>query len=287
MNSYTILGRKAEALALSADYVPCCPQLADKGGWTTTPEDSSPGTGFCSERVTPFEGSAMPSPREDTHNSLPLSRVTSHTQSCSTLIEHQQQPAYVNQTPSKLTDSSTVFTMSPPMSSTTDRSSSVSLAPGRPFEIGDVDHGLFADFNLLDAWSASSAIKGDDMPLFSDTTNGPPPFEGMTAAWMSSVEQHSGLVNMHPNGLSHASNNHLDSLDPFKQSRIRLTMERPTMEITNAVIEHLLNAGTKVSMKADANSTVTLILEDVMTETVNTVLGILFRTKIKIHMEAN
>lgn len=282
-NSYTILGRKAETLALNADFVPCCPQLLDKSCWTG---DSIAGTGFGSEGVTSLNGNTTPSPGEDLQGSSPLSRGTGHTQSCSTFIEHQY-PAQAVQTPSALTDSSAAFTMSP-LTSSAGRSGSVSLASGRQFETGEPNPGQFSDptFNLFDAWSTSPSIKGNDIPLFSDTNNSAG-LEGMTAPWMSSHEQHPELVNMPTNRLAHMSSQHLGPVNSYTQSRIRMTMEKPALETTNAVVELLLKSGAKVSMRADANSTVTLNLEDVMTETINSVLGVLFRTRTKIHMEAN
>ncbi|KAI9790638.1 MAG: hypothetical protein M1816_004971 [Peltula sp. TS41687] len=284
-NRYTILGRKAENLALSADSAPCCPQVMDKSGWTSTPEDSSTGTGLGSEAMTPLDGNPISSPGEDLQDSFPLSRGMSHTQSYSNFFEHQY-PTQSVQTPGQLTDSSAPFTMSPMMSSV-GRSGPASLAPSQIFETGDFDTGLFPDqaFSFFDAWSTSPSIKGNDLPLFPDGSSS---VEGMTAAtWISPPEHHPDLVGMYTDGLAHMTSHQPAPIDPYSHSRIQLTMERPTLETTNGVVELLLKAGAKVSMRADANSAVTLNLENVTTETLNAVMGILFRTRTKIHMEAN
>lgn len=198
-------------------------------------------------------------------------------------------------------DASVPYQMGTPTPSAA-RNGSRGVVPTATFETGELDPSLFFDqaFNFLDSWSASPRHQDQDLPPLSDVTNSMTTFEEYVPAttmatnadggWMSYLERfphmHDKDVEMETPGRSTMTPEGRSG-NELKSTTVRLIMEAPSVETTNAVVEVLLKVGAKVSMEADARRLVTLTLEHVSTATVNSVLEVLIRSRTKIRMEAN
>lgn len=290
---YTILGRKADVIAGAAYLTSCCPHLTDPG-WAPSPGDS--GTGFSSEETTPFNGNETMSSGEDMYELLCVPQGEASDELFPMFLDHLPSIS-THQTPGEFAAPSPAFTMSP-LTRSASRSVSLSLAQICPFESSSVDTGLIEDqhLNFFDTWSTSPGMPDSEISPSSDVASCAEAPEDITAAslttsrdvtWTSPVERHPDGLDADRNPKFEVTSAASDSTDGSKPSRVRLVMEDPTIETTNAVVEVLLNAGSKVSMEADSRSIVTLHLEDVTTGTVHALLQVLFRRRTKIQLETN
>ncbi|KAI9884341.1 MAG: hypothetical protein M1823_003880 [Watsoniomyces obsoletus] len=287
-NRHTILSRKAEAVAVHRDDAPCCPPVRDPSS-PRTPDDSH--TIFSSGEVTSADGSTISSPSED-------SRRKSYFDSSGSMsprVRRKAEPAGDEHHDPTL---STGYAVNTPTSATT-RSGSRSIASISPFETPDMDSNMFFEqpFNFLD-WSASPRALDHETPNLSDVMSCATTFDSFPApslpaqsdpSWVQFVEQTGTSRTQEPTTIPSQvlTATTTSSIAAGKDSKIRLVLEAPSIETTNAVMELLLKAGAKVSMEADTRCVVTLILENVMTATINAVLEVLIRSRTKIRMEAN
>ncbi len=286
--SHTILSRKAEAVAVHRDDAPCCPPVRDPSS-PRTPDDGH--AIFSSGDVTSADGSNISSPSEDSRRKSYFAASGS----MSPRVRRKPEPAAEDHSDPTL---STGYAVNTPTSATT-RSGSRSIASISPFDTPDMDSNMFFEqpFNFLD-WSASPRAQDHETPTLTDVMSCTNNFDSFPTqslptqsdpSWIQFVEQTGAGRSQDPSIPSQvlAAATTSSSIAAGKNSKIRLVLEAPAIETTNAVMELLLKAGAKVSMEADTRCLVTLTLENVMTATINAVLEVLIRSRTKIRMEAN
>lgn len=127
-------------------------------------------------------------------------------------------------------------------------------------------------------WPSDSAT---DVTSFDDVnhTSAPLSTDGFSEMDLSNDQSNSNCL------IARAHGFHEQDTDANRQSQVRLVIDSPIEETSRAIVNSILRAQAKVSMTAEADSKLTLILEDISTVKVNALLSILFESGTKFRME--